>query len=452
MQNEDISMINFQIFPSQYEQNGNGEKCCWLGGRDSSDKSGITLEPYQTDAINGYSNPEWGFHLLSTGQPDEYKLKYVKMSDPSGYWYGVSVDNGKLILLQWKEGVLFIVKKLGEYYTLQYKGEHVECENGNLGKSTTIQVYNITPPTPDQVANYNDIPSGSFRILWKFIKMEYISGRDWIAKLRATGYDKTIDRLFIPGTHDSGTEKNTQWYQTQFHTIPEQAAMGVRYFDLRVAKNWEIYHEKSYSGIYLKYVVDSVVDHLTNCPEEFFIIQITPEEPTGFSANLFSYLQTNCPSVFSHVYTNTDMPKLSDAKGKIIFFARYYTPVNNGATFKEYAIDWADNTQGSRATIIPFPFTNVYVQDHYKRPGDSDKFDNYIKPILYKRMFPGNDTEWIINFTSVSNASYPIHAAERINPWVANLLMWTKPSPTGILMIDDARVGNVANIIALNFD
>ena len=66
-------------------------------------------------------------------------------------------------------------------------------------------------------------------------------------------------------------------------------------------------------------------------------------------------------------------------------------------------------------------------------------------------MFAGNKPDWIINFTSVSNAAYPIHAAEELNLWVANLLMYTAPFSTGILMIDDARVGNIANIIALNF-
>ena len=54
-------MIDFQIFPSRYEQNKAGEKCCWMGGRQPANNS-VTLEPYQTDAIKGHTNPEWGFH------------------------------------------------------------------------------------------------------------------------------------------------------------------------------------------------------------------------------------------------------------------------------------------------------------------------------------------------------------------------------------------------------
>src|SRR6185436_11930243 len=215
-----LAMIDFQIFPSQYEQNGDGEKCCWIGGRESSGK--VTLQPYQTDAISGHSNPTWGFHLLSVGGPliGLYRLKYVKMSAPDKYWYGVTVDNGKLVLTKFKEGIHFSVKKLGEYYTLRYDEKYVECGNGNLGQNTDIQVWDITPPTKDQVSDYNTIPSESFRILWKFVKMDHMSGRDWITKLSATNRSTlTIDRLFIPGGHDSGTEKNTQWYQTQFHTI-----------------------------------------------------------------------------------------------------------------------------------------------------------------------------------------------------------------------------------------
>jgi hypothetical protein len=449
----DLTMINFQIFPSQYEQNSDGEKCCWLGGKGNIDEQTVpvTLQPYQTSAIKEHSDPEWGFHLLSAGQPDLYRLKYVKMSDPLKDWYGVSVVNGKITLKRYTEDTHFTVKKLGAYYTMEYAGEHVECEDGYLGKSTDIQLWETTPPSQLQIDNYNTIPSDKFRVLWKFVKMEHISGPDWMTRLgKTTRNSLTIDRLFIPGAHDSGTEENSQWYQTQFQTIEEQAAMGIRYFDLRVADNWDIYHGMS-SDIKLEYVVNTVINHLNSNPDEFFILQITPETAINFSTRLYDYLNLKTPSVFNHVYMDQAIPTLDNAKGKIFFFARMYTPVAQ-SNFKEHPINWIDNTGGSTATDKPFASPDVYVQDAYKMYTDSTKFDNYIKPTLLNHMFTGNDTEWIINFTSVANANYPIHAAEDINPWVANLLMWTKPFPTGVLMIDDARVGNVANIIALNFD
>lgn len=449
----DLSMINFQIFPSQYQQDGNGEKCCWLGGRANLNNLTVpvNLQPYQTDAIKGHTNPEWGFHLLSAGKPDMYRLKYVKMDDPLEYWYGVSIANGKIVLKRDTEDTFFTVKKLGEYYTLESAGEHVEAENGYFGPSTDIQLWNINPPSQLQINNYDTIPSDKFRMLWKFVKMDHISGRDWMTRLGKTGRSSvSINNLFIPGGHDSGTEENSQWYQTQFHTIEEQAAMGVRYFDLRVAKNWDIYHGLS-SDIKLKYVVDTVVSHLASHPDEFFILQITPESANIFSKRLYDYLKANCPAVFNHIYMKEDIPTLEEAKGKIFFFARMYATVVQ-PDFKEQRIDWADDTGGSNATPQPFPSPDTYVQDAYDNYSNSTKFDDYIKPVLINKMFPGNSREWIINFTSVANTDYPIHAAEKINPWVANLLMWTKPLPTGILMIDDARTGSVANIIALNFN
>lgn len=449
-----LTMIDFQIFPSQYEQDGNGNKCCWLGGRDSSNNAGVSLQPYQTDAISGNSNPEWAFHLLATGQSDQYNLKYAKMSEPLKYWYGVSVDGGKLILKKWELDTVFIVKKIGEYYTVEYGGKHAECENGNLGKDTSIDLWDIKPPTPQQVSVYSNIPTGSFRVLWKFIRMDHMSGRDWFTKLSATrSLTDKLDRLFIPGTHDSGTQKNTQWLKTQYHTIAEQAAMGVRYFDLRVANNWEIYHSGSYSSIYLNYVVDTVVDHLTVHAGEFFFIQITAETPVGFSARLFDYLKANCPGVFPYVYLPDTIPTLKDAAKKIFFFARYQPAAHSDPAypFKEHQIDWTDDTGGSNATNSPFATPQVYVQDRYKLVGDSNKFDNYITPTLYNKMF-NRASDWTINFTSVSNVSYPLDAAWYINSWVANLLMWAAPLPCGILMIDGAETGNVANIIALNFD
>ncbi len=449
---DNLNLIDFQIFPSQYEQDKNGYRCCWLGGRDPEKNVEVTLQPYQTDAIDGYTNPDWGFHLRSTGKPDQYYLKYVKMSAPLDYWYGVAVGGGKLVLKKWTEDTVFIIKGIGEYYTLEYGGKHAECEDGYLGKNTSIDLWNIAPPTPEQVKVYDNIPAVSFRILWKFIKMDHMSGRDWVTKLRATKRKEvTLDRLFIPGTHDSGTEKNTQFNQTQFLTIPEQAAIGVRYFDLRVADNWQIYHGSD-SDIDLKYVVDSVLDHLKNNPEEFFFLQISAQTPEGFSDRLYDYLEDNCVSVFSRVYMPDTIPTLENTVGgKIFFFARYEPADHSKKThsFKEHRIQWTDNTGGSEATYNPFTDRKVYVQDCYKFVGDSSKLNNYIIPTLYDKMF-NKAAGWTINFTSVAN-KWPIHSAEYLNPLVANLLMWTAPEPCGLLMIDDARQANVANIIALNF-
>jgi hypothetical protein len=446
-----LSLTDFQIFPSQYEEDGDGNKCCWLGGYQPSDNAEISLQPYKTDAISGNTNPKWGFHMGATGKPDEYRLKYVLMSDPLGQWHGVAVNDGKLVLKHWKEGDVFIVKKIGQYYTVEYSGKHAECENGNLGKNTTIDLWNITPPTPQQVLVYNNIPAGSFRILWKFVKMDQMSGRDWLTRLNAAGRNKDkLDRLFIPGTHDSGTEENTQWLRTQCHTIAEQAAMGVRYFDLRVADNWKIYHNTSNSGIYLDYVVNTVVDHFKSHRDEFFFLQITPQTATGFSQRLFDYLGKYCTDVFAHIYLPDTMPTLEDAKGKVFFFARYQPDVVD-PKFKEHQIEWQDNISGGNASINPFNSPQVYVQDRYDNESNDDKFKKYIVPTLDNKMFKGV-TDWVINFTSVSNAAYPVYSSGNINPKVANLLMWAAPEPCGLLVMDYARVGSVANIIALNFD
>ena len=448
-----LSLIDFEIFPSQYSQNGSGEKCCWLGGRPGSNKNRITLETYQTDAIAGHQNPEWGFHLLSTGNSDEYRLKYVKMSEPLKEWFGVVLEAGKLVLHEYKDGDIFTVKKLGAYYTLQASGGYVECESGSTGQATDIQIWNSTPPTAAQVATYSDIPEESFRLLWKFVKLAHMAGRNWISKIDPSRIHQTIDRLFIPGTHDSGTEQNTQFNQTQFHTTAEQSAMGVRYFDLRVAKDWQLYHGSN-STITLKEVVRALVDHIDSHPSEFFILQITPEDAASFSTRLYAYLCTVDTHFFDkYAYLGSAMPSIHAAKGKIIFFARGYQPMQHGMPqFQfEQAVEWKDNTEGSHATTKPFPAAGLrmYVQDCYSGAGDSYKFDSCITPTLDK-MFKADTSHWYINFTSVAN-KYPIDSAARINPWVANQLMWTESAPAGVLAIDDARPGSIANIIALNY-
>jgi hypothetical protein len=446
-------MINFQIFPSQYEENGDGEKCCWLGGQlpTQQDLNNVQLRPYQTDAIPGRPNPDWGFHLLDVpGEPEKYRLKYVKMSDPDHWWYGVTVNEQGQLVLQETEGVHFIVRKLGAYYTLEYNGRFVESENGNLGATTLIKTGDSPPPPP--VTQYDAIPKTTFRVLWKFIKMDHMSGREWQTKLLAIDKDLTIDKIFFPGTHDSGTEGNKVVSdRCQYHTIPEQCAMGVRYFDLRVADDWDIYHGLD-SGINLKDVLDAVIDHLKNHGEEFFILQVTPETSADFSKRLNQYLIDNFDLfINNYAYTTSVLPTLDTAKGKIIFFARGYEPIvhdDSGLQY-EYHIGWEDNIPGGYSSSDPFPHINVWVQDRYDLVPDSTKFDEYVNPAL-KKMFVKDHNNWIINFCSVANGG-PLGSSEDINPWVANRLMWTPSQPTGLLMLDGARVGSIANIIALNF-
>jgi hypothetical protein len=227
--------------------------------------------------------------------------------------------------------------------------------------------------------------------------------------------------------------------------------MGVRYFDLRVANDWDIYHGED-SGINLKDVLDAVIDHLKSHGEEFFILQIFPQTSTDFSKRLNQYLIDNFDLfINNYAYTTGVLPTLDTAKGKIIFFARGYEPIvhdDSGLQY-EYHIGWKDNIPGGYSSSDPFPHINVWVQDHYDLIPDSTKFDDYINPAL-KKMFVKDHNNWIINFCSVANGG-PLGSSDDINPWVANRLMWTPSQPTGLLMLDGARVGSIANIIALNF-
>ncbi|KAH0791660.1 phosphatidylinositol-specific phospholipase C [Histomonas meleagridis] len=68
-----------------------------------------------------------------------------------------------------------------------------------------------------------------------------IKASKWMEQIRAMpGFGPTfgatpLNRIKIPGTHDSGTYEmdGHNWYQTQDFSITEQLKLGVRYFDLR---------------------------------------------------------------------------------------------------------------------------------------------------------------------------------------------------------------------------
>ena len=91
---------------------------------------------------------------------------------------------------------------------------------------------------------------------------------------------KKLCQLLIPGTHNSGSYGNIFGIgQTQDWNIKEQLENGIRFFDVRLAKNtspndFEVIHGFLRLGSFKKLIMSPVTNFLKENPSEFIFMRI----------------------------------------------------------------------------------------------------------------------------------------------------------------------------------
>jgi 1-phosphatidylinositol phosphodiesterase len=185
----------------------------------------------------------------------------------------------------------------------------------------------------------------------------------WMAQLQ----NKRIYDLFIPGTHDSGTEGYPVGSpsRTQYYKIDEQLAGGVRFLDMRLAynsveDNFHVVH----AGDVISYLnFDTVVEwcdrFLTQNPSETILMSIKQEGSFPGSEDAFAHGLSIWHARHSSQgdwrtdlwYTATDhVPTVAEAKSKIILLRRYTVapPPSGGAPllfFGGFNLDFINSSQ-----------------------------------------------------------------------------------------------------------
>ena len=163
---------------------------------------------------------------------------------------------------------------------------------------------------------------------------------NWMSYLYDNLY---LNRINIPGTHDSGT-KYVDAGQCQNIPINEQLDMGVRFLDMRVGVMWrnvdgrkqhylQIYHGDFNANLSFDQVVDWCSSFLKAHPTEFIVMSVKedPDPQRGSEYNTAQMMEqyiakynAKHPGLF-HT-TNKYIPWVGEARGKIILMRRY----NNG--------------------------------------------------------------------------------------------------------------------------
>ncbi len=245
--------------------------------------------------------------------------------------------------------------------------------------------------------------------------------------------DLLISEINIPGSHDAGTAYvNVFSYFSvcQDLTIEEQLNAGVRYLDIRLYAESEttdrlrLVHgisscrESANSALWDYLYFDKVLEWVYNflsSNEDETVIMCIMQEQSSLDAHVFQNLLYN-----NYISKNTDkwyldnsVPKLSQARGKIVLVRRYGSANNEVYTNSNCGIDftkWPDQSSKSGedaktvnvSNLNGTDYSKLHLQDNYKTPANVKW--NLVKKYLDQPAGSSEYNEFFINFLSTSGS------------------------------------------------
>jgi 1-phosphatidylinositol phosphodiesterase len=230
-----------------------------------------------------------------------------------------------------------------------------------------------------------------------FVGAPTASAVDVGAWMGAHGDGTPLQRLTIPGTHDSGARFGGAWSECQNTTIAQQLDSGVRFLDVRcrvTGGSFAIHHGASYQNMMFGDVLVACRDFLAAHPSETVLMRVkqeySEESDATFRAVFDDYLdRRGWRSLFR---IGDALPLLGEARGRVVLLA------DNGGL---PGLRWAD----------PAVFS---VQDDWNALPDA----KYPKIQAHFRAAVAQPGPLYVNFVSTSAYLPPRWNSDRLNPWV----------------------------------
>lgn len=254
--------------------------------------------------------------------------------------------------------------------------------------------------------------------------------QDWMA---GHGDPTPLQKLTIPGTHDSGARYGGLWSECQNTTIAQQLASGIRFLDIRcrvTGGSFAIHHGASYQNMMFGDVLIACRDFLAAHPSETVLMRVK-QEYSGESDATFrrifdDYLDNRgWRSLFR---IGDTLPVLGEARGKVVLIA------DNGGL---PGLKWWDGgvlaiqDDWNAAPNAKYPKIEAHFRTAVEQPGK-----------LY------------INFVSTSAYLPPRWNSDNLNPRVHGFLDGTASGwkGLGIVPLDfpNTRSGLVESLIRHN--
>ncbi|KAM5442111.1 putative phosphatidylinositol diacylglycerol-lyase [Microsporum ferrugineum] len=292
----------------------------------------------------------------------------------------------------------------------------------------------------------------------------------WMRELKD---DTLTSALSIPGTHNSPTcHVAPPSVRCQAVSPREQLDNGVRFFDIRAHPQWP--NDASKGGLLLahsvfpvsltgqktfKEMLGQVEEFLDRNPSETLIMSLKREGPGDHNDHqLANILKTHYANAKpSRWYTDTRVPTLGEARGKIVLVRRFDIPdhlkqEHDGRGWGIDATGWADNTDYHLC-----PSGTICIQDFYEvlETENIEKKIGFVNAQLCRsaescypvgtRKPDGDGCPFFINFLSASNfwkvQTWPEKIAAKLNPATVDYICRSHKADkgdwsTGIIVCD----------------
>ncbi|MFJ9829101.1 phosphatidylinositol-specific phospholipase C [Streptomyces sp. NPDC101160] len=222
--------------------------------------------------------------------------------------------------------------------------------------------------------------------------------QDWMA---AHGDPTPLQRLTIPGTHDSGARYGGLWTECQNTTIAQQLDSGIRFLDVRcrvTGGSFAIHHGAYYQNLMFGDVLGACWDFLAAHPTETVLMRVKQEYSTEsdatFRAIFDDYLDNRGWRPLFRI--GSGVPTLGESRGRVVLLAD-----NAGLP----GLRWADSAYFD-------------VQDDYQ----AEPFAKWPKVQAQFRKAAAQPGPFYVNFVSTAAGLPPRWNADRLNPQVHTLL------------------------------
>lgn len=147
----------------------------------------------------------------------------------------------------------------------------------------------------------------------------YCQKADWMSLVPN---DVLLTEMWVPGTHDSGSDRGGDLAQCQNQDLRGQLNIGVRFFDIRAKHEHNalpIYHGIVYMHKHFHDIVNCLEDFLNQHPSEAIFVRIKKEGDEGGHSRDFS---DEIKSKLTDRWVGPEsFGKLGDFRGKIIMLA-----------------------------------------------------------------------------------------------------------------------------------
>ena len=268
-------------------------------------------------------------------------------------------------------------------------------------------------------------------------KDKILNNSDWMSFVNGS---MNITTLAIPGTHDTCTYKFKgrssiilflveKYGRTQSWNLEEQLLAGIRYIDIRLSSDGNIYHGILRTSSTLKSVFETVAIFLKKHNTEGIIMRLSYHQNDRctksdcYEKNVIHVLQ----QYNDILYTNHTIPLLNDIRGKIFLIV-------GGMTYLD-AFQW-----GGRITL----------QDFYNLQGDGEKEIIEKKRRVLEYLEKSKNKElFIINHCSASGA-FTLVSIKKIAKEV-NQVPFNNTEFSGIIPMDFPGEDLITYIINQNF-